>query len=159
MSIISNILRRLFGTAEPEESEWLTAAPVKATPVSAATPVSSAASFKAAPASKNGMPMWRQGDVFIRPIATIPDHARRSRVPHGILAHGELTGHSHRLEDPQAAQLFQGATTSGEFYLDVPGTGARVVHEEHGPIELPAGLYRVWRQREYSPRGSRVVGD
>lgn len=151
MSIISTILRRLFGTAE--ESAGLTAAPIKATPVSAA------ASFKAAPASKNGLPMWRQGDVFIRRIETIPDRARRCQVPHGILAHGELTGHSHRLENPQAVQLFQGATTLGEFYLDVPGPGARVVHEEHGTLELPVGLYRVWRQREYSPRGSRVVGD
>ena len=36
---------------------------------------------------------------------------------------------------------------------------ARVVHEEHGPIELGKGNYRVWRQREYSSDGDVDVMD
>jgi hypothetical protein len=36
---------------------------------------------------------------------------------------------------------------------------ATVTHEEHGPITLPRGTYRVWRQREYSPEAIRVVRD
>jgi hypothetical protein len=31
------------------------------------------------------------------------------------------------------------------------GTEALLTHEEHAPIQLPAGLYRVVRQREYLP--------
>ncbi|MGJ4950675.1 hypothetical protein [Bradyrhizobium sp. HKCCYLS20291] len=104
-------------------------------------------------------PLWRQGDILIRRVDKIPDQAQRSPVPHGILAHGELTGHSHRLERPQSALLFQGAITLGEFFLDARRAGARIVHEEHGPIELPSGQYRVWRQREYAQREIRVVGD
>jgi hypothetical protein len=34
-----------------------------------------------------------------------------------------------------------------------------VVHEEHRPITLTSGYYRVWRQREYSPEEIRVVRD
>jgi hypothetical protein len=101
--------------------------------------------------------MWRQGDVFVATVDAIPERARRSPVPHGILVHGELTGHSHRLEDPRSAALFAGLP--GELFLDVPAGGTRIVHDEHGPIELPQGVYRVWRQREYSPQAIRVVQD
>jgi len=34
-----------------------------------------------------------------------------------------------------------------------------VVHEEHGPISLEPGTYRVWIQREYSPEAIRRVLD
>jgi hypothetical protein len=33
------------------------------------------------------------------------------------------------------------------------------VHEEHGAITVPAGLYRVVRQREYVPGDYRYVAD
>ena len=101
--------------------------------------------------------MWRQGDVFITRVASIPDAARTSPLRHGILAHGELTGHSHRLDDTGSATLFGGA--GRDLFLDVGSGGARIVHEEHGAIVLPAGLYRAWRQREYTPRDIRIVRD
>ena len=28
----------------------------------------------------------------------------------------------------------------------------RIVHEEHKPIPLDPGVYRVWQQREYIPQ-------
>jgi hypothetical protein len=34
-----------------------------------------------------------------------------------------------------------------------------IIHEEHSPIPLARGFYRVWRQREYSPQEIRVVRD
>jgi len=109
--------------------------------------------------TQKGPAMWRQGDVLIARVDAIPERARRSPVSHGILVHGELTGHSHRLEDPRSALLFSGAAAIGELYLDVPAGGTRIIHEEHGPIDLPHGLYRVWRQREYTPQAIRVVHD
>ena len=36
------------------------------------------------------------------------------------------------------------------MFVEVP-THGRITHEEHGPISLPAGHYRVVRQREYIP--------
>jgi hypothetical protein len=79
-------------------------------------------------------------------------------LPHGILVHGEVTGHSHRLDDPKSAKLYAGRAF-GELFLEVPAGGTRVVHEEHGTIELPFGTYRIWRQREYSPQEIRIVRD
>src|SRR5689334_5310648 len=40
----------------------------------------------------------RQGDIFIQDIKSIPQEAQLSPLPHGVLVHGEVTGHSHRLE-------------------------------------------------------------
>jgi hypothetical protein len=45
------------------------------------------------------------------------------------------------------------------LYLRVLAERATVVHQEHGPIVLPQGAYRVWRQREYTPQGIRRVVD
>jgi hypothetical protein len=100
----------------------------------------------------------RQGDVFIEPVKTIPDEAKTQKLPHGTLVHGEITGHSHRLEDLATGQLY-GGTKPGEMFLDIFGADARIVHEEHGAIALKNGAYRVWRQREYSPEAIRHVYD
>ena len=75
-----------------------------------------------------------------------------------VLAHGEVTGHTHRIEDAATASLFSG-WQFGEFFLDVSARMARIVHEEHGPIELKRGVYRVWRQREYTPERIQFVYD
>jgi hypothetical protein len=98
--------------------------------------------------------MWRHGDVLIAPVKSIPDRAEERRGP--VLAHGELTGHSHRLEDPTSGRIL---VRGGEMYLRVTAETARVVHPEHAPIALPRGEYRVWRQREYTPRSIRTVHD
>src|SRR5436190_18527133 len=84
------------------------------------------------PENRKGRHLWRQGDVFIARVDAIPERAQRSPLPHGILVHGELTGHSHRLENPRSAMLFSGTHGNGELYLDVPADGTRIVHEEHG---------------------------
>ncbi|MGA4862167.1 hypothetical protein ACPB9J_05965 [Streptomyces lavendulocolor] len=42
--------------------------------------------------------------------------------------------------------------------LELP-EGGRLVHEEHAPIALPKGWYRVVRKREYVPGAYRVVAD
>jgi hypothetical protein len=102
--------------------------------------------------------LWRQGDVFIQAIDGIPEAARKAPLPHGVLVHGEITGHSHRIEDLHEAALFAGSTPA-EVFIEVTGNVARIVHEEHGPISLPQGLYRIWRQREYTPAAIRVVMD
>jgi hypothetical protein len=97
--------------------------------------------------------MYRHGDVLIAPVAAVPEGARR--CPHTILAHGETTGHTHRVEPRDAVELFEGGD---QLFLRVHAP-ARVVHEEHAPIALPPGTYRVWRQREYSPAEIRTIQD
>jgi hypothetical protein len=100
--------------------------------------------------------LYRQGDVLIEQIAEIPRSAKRSKGKI-VLAHGEATGHAHTIEDRDSADWW--VLPDGEQqYLEV-AKGAEVVHQEHSTIALPAGRYRVTRQREYSPEAIRVMAD
>lgn len=101
------------------------------------------------------MGLFRHGDLLVETVAEIPSEARP--LHHLVLAEGELTGHAHRIAERDAAQLLQGSWR--DMYLRVTADRATLVHQEHGPITLPQGNYRVWRQREYSPRDIRTVRD
>ena len=96
--------------------------------------------------------MWRHGDVLIAAADTLPREAKRRHST--VLVHGELTGHSHRLEEPAAGELWD---ANGVLFLRVTAPSVRVIHQEHAPITLPRGTYRVWQQREYSPEAIRRV--
>ena len=98
--------------------------------------------------------MWRQGDVMIAAVSALPQDA--VLVGSAVLAEGEATGHRHRIEDPATAEIFESQRLR---YLRVIRESARIVHEEHGPIVLPRGIYRFWHQREYTPSSSRRVYD
>ncbi len=98
--------------------------------------------------------LWRHGDVMIAVVAALPEQALPR--PGAILARGEITGHAHRIEAPGTADLWE---VNGELYLNVTADVAHVVHEEHRPIALPRGIYRVWMQREYTPQAIRSVSD
>jgi len=102
----------------------------------------------------------RQGDVHIERIASLP--AKRtivaSEAGRVILAHGETTGHCHAIADTDAA-LFTSDTDASVTFLEVRAAMAALTHEEHATIELPRGVFRVTRQREYSPQEIRRVAD
>jgi hypothetical protein len=98
--------------------------------------------------------IWRQGDIFIAVAQRVPEGAEPR--PHLVLAEGEVTGHSHRVADRDSARLF---AHESSLFLEVLGDRATIIHEEHGPIALTRGVYRVWRQREYSPQAIRFVAD
>lgn len=93
--------------------------------------------------------LWRHGDVLIEAVAALPHGGVRR---HGsVLAYGEATGHSHKVETPDAAELWW---VNQSLYLKVLEP-TRIVHEEHQPIPLEPGIYRVWQQREYVPQSQR----
>jgi hypothetical protein len=98
--------------------------------------------------------MWRQGDVFIAPIPSIPKGAKLR--PGGVLVEGEMTGHSHRVADLRTAEVLE---AGDNLFLRVLGDTTTIIHQEHGPITLQRGNYRVWGQREYSPEAIRRVLD
>ena len=97
--------------------------------------------------------MYRQGDVLLVPVGAIPAGARKGRRDRGriVLAYGERTGHAHAIESKAVALLQR----RGDRFVRVPAEGAALRHEEHGPIDLAPGSYRVVVQREYTPE--RVV--
>jgi hypothetical protein len=103
--------------------------------------LSKAAGLHKAPA------LWRQGDVFIVAVPKLPDGETQVMKP--VLAEGEVTGHAHRLERAMDAKVI---SAGGKMYLDVQAEQATVLHEEHGPVTVPHGVYEVRIQREYTPK-------
>ena len=83
---------------------------------------------------------YRQGDLLFTGRSNIPVGATRSSD--GLIQRNESSGNAHDLVDGVVYER------GGNTYLKT-GTAARVVHEEHRPLELPVGFYLVIRQREY----------
>lgn len=107
------------------------------------------------------MEIYRQGDVLLIPVDTIPEGAKpvardtRGRL---VLAEGEVTGHAHAILD-ETAELVT-ADEAAELYLLVHGTDpVDLLHEEHATIQVPPGQYERRILREYAPEEIRQVAD
>lgn len=100
------------------------------------------------------MKLYRQGDVLIREVQSIPAGKKRAT---GHILEGEVTGHIHRIDDLTAAEVLE--CGEGLFLSVTAEGGVSIVHEEHSPILLPPGNYEITRQREYSPEEIRNVAD
>jgi hypothetical protein len=106
----------------------------------------------------------RQGDVFVERVPARKPAGPQIGTEHSvILANGEATGHAHRViavdqgsDDRPAAQLFE--ETNGRRFLVVERS-CLLTHEEHRPIALAPGSYRITLQREYEPEGIKRVAD
>ncbi len=90
--------------------------------------------------------LFRQGDLFIESAEAVPEGTIRRDS--GVLLEGELTGHSHRIDDAQSAVVYE---RLDQMFIEVIGERAAIVHQEHATIVLPRGVYRAWRQRQYDP--------
>ena len=101
--------------------------------------------------------LWRQGDVLIETVSALPASARR-RDGTPILVMGEVTGHAHRVDDAETAEIAEIWEYGGGLY-PFALLETRIVHDEHQPITLPPGVYQIWRQREYTPQDIRVIRD
>jgi hypothetical protein len=96
---------------------------------------------------------FRQGDVLLLKVDHVP--AQAEPEPRGgriVLAEGEVTGHAHAIEERDARAF----THEGQRYL-LTRSRAQLIHEEHAPIEVPPGAYRVIIQREFEPDPIRSV--
>jgi hypothetical protein len=98
----------------------------------------------------------RQGDVGLLQVPELPTQCEELATENGriILAYGEVTGHHHSV-DAVCAQLLG---TGEEQFLRVT-QATQLEHQEHAPIGLAPGIYRVLRQREYHPVAIRNVAD
>lgn len=115
------------------------------------------------------MKMYRQGDVLIMEVKKKKKVGKCTEVPRDngriVLAYGEVTGHAHAITSPHAGLLATKALTAWgtesnveERYLTVKKTVV-LEHEEHAPITIKKGVYKVVRQREYDPIRDRYVAD
>lgn len=86
------------------------------------------------------MRLFRQGDVLLKQVDSLPLDCEPNRD--NILAYGETTGHSHKIVGAKVLRRDK------QLYVTVEEQ-AEILHEEHGRILLPTGLWQVVRQREY----------
>jgi hypothetical protein len=108
-----------------------------------------------------------QGDLLIERVRDIPTSGTIVLpVLDGVivLAEGEVTGHRHTIQggvtmfrDDNLAHDIPSSLYVGHVRVDSPL--ARLEHEEHAPLTLRQGTYRVRRQRELEPKDARVVAD
>lgn len=98
--------------------------------------------------------LYRQGDVLLQRVASLP--ARCQERLGATLAHGEVTGHSHRFQPSDNVQLWE---QGNRLFLEIKAASATLVHEEHRSLQLPQGIYHVWKQREYRPSAYVEVQD
>jgi hypothetical protein len=108
------------------------------------------------------MNLYRQGDVLIRQIESLPanvapvDNTKLGRI---VLAYGEVTGHAHAIALDEATEYSMAeAGAAVRRFLEV-ASSATVKHEEHAAIPLPPGVYEIVQQREYTPEAIRNVAD
>jgi hypothetical protein len=108
--------------------------------------------------------IYRQGDVLLVRVVSLPKNVTEI-TPDGdiILAHGEVTGHAHRLALPpmiygvdngkQVAMLERKVKlwdAGAERFIQVLEKTV-LTHEEHSAVPIEPGVYKVIRQKEYDP--------
>lgn len=98
---------------------------------------------------------YRQGDVLLVRVASLPLGAEQEKADDSIvLAYGEVTGHAHRISTA-GASAYQ---WQGDRLIEIREP-SDLVHEEHAPIHLKPGVYKLVQQREYTPERIRRVAD
>jgi hypothetical protein len=111
--------------------------------------------------------MYAQGDLLIERVDNMePTGTMITPDATGalVLAEGELTGHRHAIfervtmfrDDALAREIPTGLYVG---HVKVEGGPATVRHQEHAPIALGEGTYRVRRQRELEPKDAVIVAD
>jgi hypothetical protein len=111
--------------------------------------------------------IFAQGDLLLERVDDVAPSGTVEQNMEGaalVLLEGEATGHAHAIRE--RVTLFRDDSLARDIpaglyvgHVQIGSAYARVTHEEHGPITLPRGTYRVRRQRELGPRDARVLGD
>lgn len=94
------------------------------------------------------------GDVIIERITALPKNFKKmEKSKDGALAYGELTGHFHGLQG-DAFDLRTDPETKVKFLHVFEPTPVK--HQEHSPIVIPPGDYKIGIQVEYDPFAKRA---
>ena len=106
------------------------------------------------------MKIYRHGDVLFEQLELIPEiHNPRTtdEEKKGVVQLGESTGHAHVIEDMTGVEIF---SDWRDRFLKA-GQAFTIRHEEHKPLTLPAGNYRIRIAREfdYLRHAARMVAD
>jgi hypothetical protein len=86
----------------------------------------------------------QQGDVLLN---SVDYEIKGKKLDHLILAEGEATGHHHQI----VSGLGQLIMMDKIMHLQVFSETALLKHEEHKPIVIPKGNWKINTVREYDP--------
>lgn len=97
--------------------------------------------------------MYRQGDILLIPTDERSD--KEINEWDGVVAESEATGHHHRFVGSGIRAFTR--TSSGPRRPDIVELTipACLRHEEHDPISVPAGRYKIGRQKQWT--GGQIV--
>lgn len=91
----------------------------------------------------------RQGDILLEKIENGSNSnitIEKVKEQDNIIAHGE-SGNTHRMN--QQVILFEDKKSKQRF-VQVLSQQTELVHQEHAKIQIPQGLYKIRREREYN---------
>ena len=85
----------------------------------------------------------QQGDVVFHAVGALPTIKTRKKAKGGLVtfALGEATGHHHSAVATPGLNLYE--DDFGVLWCSVPEDGVTVKHQEHKPVTLKEGNYRI----------------
>jgi hypothetical protein len=92
---------------------------------------------------------FQHGDVLLQEVASIP--AGVVQLPHRnpvIVAYGETTGHRHIIQSASTRVWVLTRNGIDEMFVEIQAP-VTITHDEHKPLPIPQGIYRVGRVKEY----------
>jgi hypothetical protein len=103
--------------------------------------------------------LYAQGDILVEGVAAAAvsgEIVHAASAGSAAISEGEATGHSHRLagtftwyrDDALARDIPDGLYVG---HVQVRGPAAQLAHEEHDPLVLDEGTYRLRQQRQLEP--------
>jgi hypothetical protein len=94
---------------------------------------------------------WRQGDVYLELLSSVPSGAVIAKKPNPQLAPGTTQGSRHVLDSLRGVTVFllPNADALTGPVLEVLEERT-VTHPEHGHVVLPPGVYGVTYQRAFA---------
>jgi len=91
-------------------------------------------------------PWYQQGDVIIEPAVAPKNAETVAPTPRGhVLEDSVATGHAHVIARPVHTTVLK----AGVERFVIAKRAFTVSHEEHNPITIPPGVYRVRGVQEY----------
>lgn len=111
--------------------------------------------------------VYAQGDVMLIKSQKLPDGLAEVMPKNGkfIITHSE-TGHDHvitldrEVETPSVRMYSTDNPLVSWLEVNRPATLKHMRNfDTHEPIPIPPGVYKIHRQREYTPEGFRGVQD
>jgi len=87
----------------------------------------------------------QQGDVLIKSAKKVSGKKMVVKNGRFVIAEGEVTRHNHAIAECPGVTCFE---DNGIMFMEnkEPVT---ITHEEHGAVEIPAGIWEFGRVQEY----------